>query len=162
MPGREDGAASMARQHALPCCFGEAARSGGGEACPCSAPGGRAEASPPEPDVASPQGEWAGGTTAAEHLEGEGGATGNEDTGGACVPPLARLSALCAVSPCVGSPGVEGGASGGVAVPCHPDQAPRHKQPRGGPGLHLLSRFFPSDAGGSSVQALGSVSPGAV
>jgi hypothetical protein len=147
---------------APPCCFGEAACLGGDDACPCSAPCGHVEASPPEPDVASPQGEGAGGTTAAEPLEGEGGATSNGDTGGACVPPLTRLSALCAVSPCVGSPGLEGGASDRVAVPCHPDQAPGRKQPWGGPGLHLLSRFFPSDARGSYVQALGSASPGAV
>jgi hypothetical protein len=84
-----------------------------------------AEASSPEPDVALPQGKGTGGTTAAEPLRGEGGATGDGDAGGMCVPLLTPLNALCTVSPCVGSLRVEEGANGRVTVPCYPDQVPR-------------------------------------
>jgi hypothetical protein len=83
-----------------------------------------AEASSPEPDVALPQGKGARGTTAVEPLGSEGGATGDGEAGGACVPPLAQFSAPCAVSPCIGSPGVEGGANSGVTALRHPDLVP--------------------------------------
>jgi hypothetical protein len=122
-----------------------------------------AEASSPEPDVAFPQGKGARGTTAVEPLGSEGGATGDGEAGGACVLPLAQFSAPCAVSPCIGSPGGRWRSKQWSDGAPSPRPGPvGHKQPRGGPACHLISRFFPTDAGGSSIQALGSTSPGAV
>jgi hypothetical protein len=58
-------------------------------------------------------------------LRGVGGATSDEDARAARVPPLTRPSALCAVSPCIGSLRVEGGANNGATASRRLDQVPR-------------------------------------
>jgi hypothetical protein len=116
---------TLARQHSQ-----EAARP-----APASPLVAGAEAQSPEPDIALPQGKGARGTTTTEPLIGKGGTAGSRDATGARALPLTQLKAPCAVSPCIGSQRVEGGANGGVTVSRHPDQVPR--------GVNTLGRPWP-------------------